>query len=102
MRCIGLGVSGLRSCFLVPVTQLATALTWTFAVRPLGFEPRTCGLRDGYGRVRAVRSGAMNCGFVQSGVHQGVLRPPRIARIAGWIVGRVHVVQRRASYSGSS
>jgi len=56
-------------------------------VRPLGFEPRTCGLR---GRsLRRVSSSVVTCGSVPPFVHLVALRAPSSKKIAGRIVGCV-------------
>ena len=55
---------------------------------PLGFEPRTCGLRDdGWGGHRVPRS-ALTCGYVLHRVHQVPLDPGSETQIVGRIVGR--------------
>ena len=56
-------------------------------MRPLGFEPRTCGLRVGSGGVHRVACSALTCGYVLFDVQTVPLDPPSDAEIVGWIVG---------------
>ena len=38
-------------------------LSWVFVVRPLGFEPRTCGLRGQQKLSRLSQTVSLTCGF---------------------------------------
>ena len=57
-------------------------------MRPLGFEPRTCGLRVRSAAVHGVRSRSLTCGDVVRPVHLVILIPPGSPEIRGWIRGR--------------
>ena len=60
----------------------------SFLVRPLGFEPRTCGLRVSDSAVRTIRHRPLTCCFVHGDVHRVIPRPPRCGEIVGAILGR--------------
>ena len=56
-------------------------------MRPSGFEPETCGLRDRYPFVHGVLYSPLTCGYVQTSSIRIAVSRPSIAEIVGRIMG---------------